>query len=140
MPRIESQSVRQTREAGAVAAATARSGDVIALIGALGAGKTEFVRGFVAHLTNHAEVHSPTFTLVNSYDTPAFAVHHFDFYRLKSAAELIEIGFEEYLWSGGVCLVEWADLFPGALPPHATAIRFTDGENGIRIIEMPQPQ
>jgi tRNA threonylcarbamoyladenosine biosynthesis protein TsaE len=132
--RFESSSVEQTRAAGAAIAAQTRAGDVIAMIGTLGAGKTEFVRGFVAALNPQAIVRSPTFSLVNSYATPGFTINHFDFYRLNRVDELTEIGFEEYLWGGGVCLIEWADLFPAVIPAHARRIRFTENEQGVRVI------
>jgi tRNA threonylcarbamoyladenosine biosynthesis protein TsaE len=134
--RIESTSVEQTRAAGASLAVKAALGDVYALIGTLGAGKTEFARGFVAALAPAAVVRSPTFSLVNSYATPLFAIHHFDFYRIVKLSELIEIGFEEYLWGGGVCLIEWADLFAEVLPVSTRMIRFSDGKGGGRVIEM----
>jgi tRNA threonylcarbamoyladenosine biosynthesis protein TsaE len=134
--RIVSNSVEETRAAGADLARKAGPGDVLALVGALGTGKTEFVRGFVASLAPGAVVRSPTFSLVNSYATPVFAIHHFDFYRIVKISELTEIGFEEYLWGGGVCLIEWADMFPQALPPHSRMIRFSDGEHGGRVIDI----
>jgi tRNA threonylcarbamoyladenosine biosynthesis protein TsaE len=134
--RIRTNSIDETRRAGADAAARASAGETYGLSGELGAGKTEFVRGFVAALDSSAGVRSPTFTLVNIYETPRFPVYHFDFYRLKSAAELVEIGFYEYTGGDGVCLIEWAGMFPDALPENTRMIRFAhDGETG-RIIEF----
>ena len=131
---IHSTSVEETRRAGARLAASAKAGDIYALIGELGTGKTEFVRGFVASLCAGCAVRSPTFTLVNIYDTPAYPVYHFDFYRLKKAEELIEIGFHEYVQGDGVCFIEWADMFPEAIPSAVQQIRFTDMGNGQRLI------
>jgi tRNA threonylcarbamoyladenosine biosynthesis protein TsaE len=131
---ILSTSVEETRKAGALLTQSAKAGDIYALIGELGTGKTEFVRGFVASLCAGCAVRSPTFTLVNIYDTPAFQVYHFDFYRLKKADELIEIGFHEYVQGDGVCFIEWADMFLEAIPSAVRQIKFIDQGNGQRLI------
>ncbi|MBN1129055.1 MAG: tRNA (adenosine(37)-N6)-threonylcarbamoyltransferase complex ATPase subunit type 1 TsaE [Chitinispirillaceae bacterium] len=130
-----SVSAAETRALGARAAASARPGDVFALEGDLGAGKTEFVRGFVAALSKEAAVRSPSFSILNIYETPAFPVCHFDFYRLADASELVETGFPDYAGSEAVCLVEWGTLFPGVLPPNTRIIRFRDRGNQTREIE-----
>ncbi len=133
---VETRSVEATRAEGARVAAVAVPGDIYALVGELGAGKTEFVRGFVAALAPEASVRSPSFTIVNVYETPRFPVYHFDFYRLSDPSELHEIGFAEYLAGGGVCLIEWADLVAGELPEEGVrVVRFTDPGEGIRVIE-----
>ena len=122
-------SVEETRRFGARVAAAAAAGDVFALEGDLGTGKTEFVRGFVASLAPKVIVRSPSFSIVNIYHTPAVPVYHFDFYRLNDPSELIEIGFDDYLAGNGICLIEWATMFPGALPADTRYLRFTD--NGV---------
>jgi tRNA threonylcarbamoyladenosine biosynthesis protein TsaE len=127
----------ETRAAGARLAAVARRGDTFALEGELGAGKTEFVRGFVAALDPEAGVRSPSFSILNIYETARFPVYHFDFYRLSDAAELGEIGFDEYVSGEGVCLIEWGTLFPEVLPPRTTIIRFRDLGASTREIELP---
>jgi tRNA threonylcarbamoyladenosine biosynthesis protein TsaE len=133
---IFSSSVEETREAGARLAQSARAGDVSALSGELGSGKTEFVRGFIAARCDTCAVKSPSFTIVNIYETPKYPVYHFDFYRLKKAQELVEIGFTEYIQGEGVCFIEWADMFPEVMPEDATSIRFTEKGNGRRIITI----
>jgi tRNA threonylcarbamoyladenosine biosynthesis protein TsaE len=132
---VHSASVEATRTAGAECARTVQAGAVLALCGALGTGKTEFVRGFVAALNPQAMVRSPSFTLVNVNETPRFPVYHFDFYRLGKAGELGEIGFYDYADGTGVCLVEWADMFLCELPGESTkVVRFSDtGENSREI-------
>jgi tRNA threonylcarbamoyl adenosine modification protein YjeE len=104
----------------------ARRGDVVAIAGDLGAGKTVFARGFVRALSGDAEeVPSPTFTLLQSYDArdPTLGqVHHFDLYRLGSADEVIELGFEEALTSG-VLLVEWPERLGRLLPAGCLQVR-----------------
>ena len=131
---IISHSVVETRKAGARVAATAQEGDVFALTGEIGSGKTEFVRGFVEALCGPAAVRSPTFSIVNIYEAPEFPLYHFDFYRLKKKEELVEIGFNEYVSGDGVTLIEWADMFPEVLPQGARHIRFVDkGDNEREI-------
>jgi len=105
-----------TLAAGAELAAELRAGDVIALTGGLGAGKTHFTKGLVRGLGGGDEVTSPTFTLVQDYRDGRLPVFHFDFYRMETPEEVIAMGWDEYLEAGGVCVVEWADRFPALLP------------------------
>jgi tRNA threonylcarbamoyladenosine biosynthesis protein TsaE len=133
--KITTRSVEETRELGARFAKASQPGCLYVLEGDLGAGKTEFVRGFVGALDPDAAVRSPSFSLCNIYKTGSFPVCHFDFYRLSDATELGEIGFDEYAAGDGVCLVEWGTMFPAVLPPHARVIRFMDQGAGIRDIE-----
>lgn len=128
--------VRETRDLGARLADDAKEGDCYVLEGDLGAGKTEFVRGFVAALAKPVSVKSPSFAILNIYETDRFPVYHFDFYRLSDASELFEIGFEEYVSGNGVCLIEWGTMFPAVLPKGATIIRFKDIGSDKREIEM----
>jgi tRNA threonylcarbamoyladenosine biosynthesis protein TsaE len=132
---FESSSVEQTRRAGACVASGAAEGGIYGLNGGLGCGKTEFVRGFVAGLNRDCSVRSPTFTLLNVYPAPRFEIYHFDFYRLSSPEELVEIGFADCLYAGGVVLIEWADRFEHLLPGTAREIRFTDLGGTGRLIE-----
>jgi len=97
-------------------AAVARAGDVIALNGDLGAGKTCFARGFIAALTGQAEeAPSPTFTLVQTYDSARGTIWHFDLYRLERAADALELGLEDAL-AEGISLIEWPARIAGLLP------------------------
>lgn len=102
--------------AGEALGAGLKAGDVIALTGGLGAGKTHFTMGLVRGLGGGEEVTSPTFTLVHEYFSGRLPVFHFDFYRIESEAEVTNIGWDEYLEAGGVCVVEWADRFPALMP------------------------
>ena len=91
-------------------------GDVVACYGDLGAGKTRFIKGICEGLGVQEHVASPTFIIVNEYRSGVLHVCHFDFYRLQSLDELREIGFEEYLNSDTICLIEWAEKVAEALP------------------------
>lgn len=99
-------------------AAELRPGDVVALCGQLGAGKTHVVKGILAGLGSNEEVTSPTFSLVHEYQKARLPVFHFDFYRMEHERELLNIGWDEYLDEPGIVIVEWADLFRHLLPPQ----------------------
>ena len=116
-------------------ATTLRRGDVLALSGDLGAGKTHFVKGLAAGLGAAASVTSPTFTLLHEYPGGHLPLYHFDFYRLDDADEALKIGLDEYLDGDGACVIEWAEKFPALLPPHTRWLRFTHREDGARVIE-----
>jgi tRNA threonylcarbamoyladenosine biosynthesis protein TsaE len=135
---VRSLSEEETVAAGENLGALLKAGDVVAIFGALGAGKTRFVRGVCRALGTGRNVSSPTFTLVHEYQAPALAVYHFDFYRIVSPAELTEIGFAEYLDRGdGVCLIEWADRVEPFLPRDRYDVRMRAGDGrDERIIEI----
>lgn len=131
---VVSSSVAETRSLGARLADASRAGDVFALEGDLGCGKTELVRGFMGYFDTSIIVRSPSFSIVNTYNAGCFDVYHFDFYRLSDQSELFEIGYEEYIAREGVCLIEWATMFPDALPENAKRIRLIDkGEDAREI-------
>ena len=121
---------------GQAVAATLRRGDVLGLSGDLGAGKTHFVKGIASGLRSDAAVTSPTFTLIHEYLGGRLPLYHFDFYRLDTEDEAIRLGLEEYLAGDGVCVIEWADKFPGVLPPQTRWLDFSiDGERQRTITE-----
>lgn len=99
----------ETIRTGATFAGDLTAGDIIALYGDLGTGKTQFVKGVCRGLGVAEHITSPTFVILNEYLGGKLPVYHFDFYRLRSRSELREIGFEEYLDGDGVCLLEWAN-------------------------------
>ena len=135
-----SGSTDETIALGRTVAATLLRGDVLALCGDLGAGKTHFVKGVAAGLGASASVTSPTFTLIHEYPGGRLPLYHFDFYRLEDEDEALKIGLDEYLDGDGACVIEWADKFPALLPPHTRWLRFTHSENGTRVIEeIPAP-
>ena len=110
-----SNSPEETEELGATLAGRLSAGTVVAFTGDLGAGKTAFVRGIARGLGISGRVTSPTFTIVNEYDGGRLPLFHFDMYRLSSAGELYDIGWEDYLARGGVCAVEWSEIVSDAL-------------------------
>ncbi|OHD12456.1 MAG: tRNA (adenosine(37)-N6)-threonylcarbamoyltransferase complex ATPase subunit type 1 TsaE [Spirochaetes bacterium GWD1_27_9] len=112
-----------------------KSGDVILLEGTLGAGKSIFARGLLAGLDVDSNVPSPTFTLVNEYKGK-YTIYHFDFYRLNDPFELYEIGFEDYIYSDGVSLIEWAEKGGDLIPTNSIKVTIkitSDNEREIVI-------
>jgi tRNA threonylcarbamoyladenosine biosynthesis protein TsaE len=114
----------ETRILGSEFIRNVPAGAVLSLIGDLGAGKTEFVKGLALGLGIDREVTSPTFTILHEYRGGRLALFHMDFYRLREERELDEIGFDEYLKAGGVCAIEWGDKFPDRLPPDSVKVFF----------------
>jgi tRNA threonylcarbamoyladenosine biosynthesis protein TsaE len=106
----------QTIALGAAFAEELRPGDVVALFGDLGTGKTRFVLGACRRLGTAGPVTSPTFTLVNEYDGSTGKIAHVDLYRIGSRAQLAELGLEEYFDGSAICFVEWADMAQDLLP------------------------
>lgn len=99
-------------------ASQAKPGDIYCLIGDLGVGKTIFSKGFAKGLGIDEHITSPTFTIVQEYDGP-MPLYHFDMYRIEDMDELEMIGYEDYFYGQGVCLVEWANNVPDAIPESA---------------------
>ena len=123
----------QTECIGRALAAQLRPGDVIACFGGLGAGKTALTRGIASGLGVTDAVTSPTYTIVNEYLSGRMPLFHFDMYRLTSSDELFDIGWEDYLRRGGVCVVEWSENVDDALEdPIVVRIEHTGGD-GRRI-------
>jgi len=129
-----SRSPDQTRIVAADFARTLTAGSVVKLIGDLGSGKTEFVKGMAKGLNCESLVTSPTFTLVHEYHGGRLPLFHMDLYRLDHEAELDNIGFEDYVRAGGVCVVEWADKFADRMPRNSAEIVLTILENNTRRI------
>ena len=127
-------SPEETELLGRRLAQTLQGGEIIAYLGELGAGKTAFTRGLAAGLGYKGRVTSPTFTIVNEYEGGRLPLFHFDMYRLNSADDLFDIGWEDYLARGGVCAVEWSENVADALPENTVRVRIDrDGDTGRRI-------
>ena len=104
---------------------------VIAFYGAMGAGKTTFIRALCEELGVKEPVTSPTFAIVNEYEGP---IYHFDFYRIKRLEEAYDMGFEDYIYSGHLCLIEWPELIEDLLPDNTVRVHITVDEDGTRTI------
>lgn len=124
---------QDTVNLGQKIATFAQKGDVFALYGTLGMGKTVFCRAFIQKLTDAKEVPSPTFTLLQTYSSENFEIYHFDLYRLKSPEEIFEIGMEEAMYDG-VSLIEWPEKMGNYLPQKAFIIKILPCEEGRKII------
>ena len=109
------QSVAETRALGEKLARQLRPGDVVLLEGELGAGKSELARGIARGLGVTETVTSPSFTILNVYESGRYPLYHFDWYRLESEEELYELGMDEYLGGDGIALVEWPGRCPEAI-------------------------
>ena len=131
---IQTHSPEETEAVGRMIAAKLLPGDIIAYYGDLGAGKTAFTRGLAAGLGVTEQVTSPTYTIVNEYLSGRMPLFHFDMYRLDSADDLFDIGWEDYLARGGVCAVEWSENVTDALPENTVWVRIArEGDTGRRI-------
>src|ERR1700759_1937352 len=91
--------------------------------GDMGAGKTTFIKSLCEYLGTRETVTSPTFSIVNEYRGDRSKIYHFDFYRLKNESEALDMGYEEYFYSGDYCFIEWPEKIPGLLPPTYAEIR-----------------
>ena len=136
MATFTSNSPRETEELGSRFAKDVRPGAVWALQGDLGAGKTQFTKGLVAGIGGSVEVTSPTFTILHEYGGGRLPVYHFDFFRLENATRLAQIGFDEYLFGNGICVIEWADRFADLIPDGAHWIRFEMKSAEQRLIHV----
>ena len=111
--------------------------NIIAFYGNMGAGKTTLIKNLCSKLGVCDEVNSPTFALVNEYQTETFdSIFHFDFYRIKSLEEVFDIGYEDYFYGGSLCLLEWPELIDPLMPEHFIKVEITLGDSDTsRIIK-----
>lgn len=104
--------------------------------GEMGAGKTTFINELCLALGVTEQTSSPTFSIVNQYDSPYGAIYHFDFYRLKDEVEALDMGYEEYFYSNDYCFVEWSEKIPNLIPSEHLQVRIEVLENKTRIIDI----
>ncbi len=109
---------------------------VFAFYGSMGAGKTTFIKAVCKQLGVSDAVTSPTFAIVNEYASDMGPVYHFDFYRIKNLAEVMDIGFEDYVYSGNLCLMEWPELIEELLPENTIKVNISVAEDGVRAVTM----
>ena len=121
--KYETNSPQETYNIGKQLAMSAKPGEVYALDGDLGAGKTVFTKGFAAGLGIREPVNSPTFTILQIYEQGSLPLYHFDVYRIEEPEEMEEVGLDDYLYGEGVCLIEWAVRIREILPAATRRIR-----------------
>ena len=119
---IETNSPDETENLGRKLASNAEPSQVFTLIGDLGVGKTVFTQGFAKGLDITEPITSPTFTIIQVYDEGRLPFYHFDVYRIGDIEEMDEIGYEDYIYSDGISLIEWANLIQEILPEHYTKV------------------
>ena len=107
---------------------------VFAFYGHMGAGKTTFIKAICEALGVDDVITSPTFAIVNEYTAQGRPVYHFDFYRIKKLEEVYDMGFEDYFYSGELCLIEWPELIEEVLPSDAVKVSIQEKEDGSRAI------
>lgn len=110
--------------------------DVVLFRGGMGAGKTTLISRIVAMLGAEDTVTSPTFALVNQYEGDSRRIYHFDFYRIERIEEVFDFGYEEYFYSGDLCLVEWPEKIEALLPDDAMVVRIEADDDQRRIFEI----
>ena len=110
---------------------------VFAFYGKMGAGKTTFIKAMCEELGVTDVINSPTFAIVNEYmDGKGEAIYHFDFYRIKRVEEVYDIGFDEYIYSGNLCLMEWPELIEQLLPEETVRVDIMENPDGTRVIRF----
>ena len=131
-----SNSSEETEAFGCRFAEKLKPGDVLALTGGLGSGKTQFVKGLVAGLSAATAATSPTFTLIHEYSGGRLPIYHFDFFRVEDGESAERLGLDDYFFGDGVSVIEWADRFPDLLPETARWIAFETKSETQRAITV----
>lgn len=134
--RFESSSPDDTEKLGFCLGSIAKKGYIVCLVGELGVGKTEFVKGFARGMGIEDQIVSPTFTIVNEY-MGKIPLYHFDVYRLDSVDEMYDLGYEEYFFGDGVTIIEWANQISEIIPGDNIAVTISkDMEQGVDYREI----
>ncbi len=135
---FESHSIAQTQRIGRALAAQLQADDVLVMLGDMGAGKSEFTRGLARGLGVTGYVTSPTFTILQVYDSGRLPLYHFDWYRLSNPEELYELSMDEYLQNGGVAVIEWPSRAQEAVPESYLEVELCPtGDDSRRITFTP---
>jgi len=134
---IKINSIDRIQEAAREFVAQMGDNKVFAFYGKMGAGKTTFIKAICEELGVEDVVNSPTFAIVNEYtDGEGEPIFHFDFYRIKKESEAYDIGFEEYVYSGHLCFMEWPELIEDLLPEDTVRVSIEELEDGSREVKF----
>nr|WP_243108387.1 tRNA (adenosine(37)-N6)-threonylcarbamoyltransferase complex ATPase subunit type 1 TsaE [Maliibacterium massiliense] len=136
---FEMTSAAQTARLGRHVARALAPGSVLALWGGLGAGKTVFTQGLAQGLGVDVPVTSPTYTLLHIYEQGRLALYHFDLYRLENPAQAQAIGFDDYAYADGVCVIEWPTRLAQMLPERRVDVTIEKGEGDVRTVAIDDP-
>ncbi len=134
--KIEIPSIDKIQEVAHQFAAEIGTNKLFAFYGKMGAGKTTFIKALCQELGVEDVITSPTFALVNEYTAGDGApIYHFDFYRIKKIEEVYDMGYEDYFYSGALCLMEWPELIEELLPRETVRVTITMNDDGARTLE-----
>ncbi len=135
---IKIQSLDNIREAANLFIENKGNGKVFAFYGKMGAGKTTFVKAICEALGVEDVITSPTFAIVNEYQSTKTdqPIYHFDFYRIKKLEEVFDMGYEDYFYSGSLCFLEWPELIEDILPQDVVKVKISEQEDGSRLVEF----
>ena len=131
---IRIQNLNTIREAAQTFISHIGTARVFAFYGKMGAGKTTFVKAICEELGSEDVITSPTFAIVNEYSGEGKPIYHFDFYRIKKLEEVYDMGYEEYFYSGALCLIEWPELIEDVLPDDAVRVTIEEQPDGSRLV------
>lgn len=135
--KITISSLDAINEAAKQFVAAMGSNRVFAFYGNMGAGKTTFIKALCTELGVDDVITSPTFAIVNEYTAgDGSPIYHFDFYRIKKLDEVYDMGYEDYFYNGGLCLIEWPELIESLLPEDAVEVHIAEQPDGTRTIEF----
>ncbi len=133
---IKIDSIEQIHEAAQQFIEEMGNNNIFAFYGKMGAGKTTFIKAVCEQLGVTDVINSPTFAIVNEYlDGKGKPIYHFDFYRIKKASEVRDIGFDDYIYSNALCFMEWPELIEDNLPEETVKIRIEEMNDGSRVIQ-----
>lgn len=136
MKNITIESLAQLDEVAQLIIDELQGRSVVLFRGGMGAGKTTLISRIVALLGADDTVTSPTFALVNQYEGLKHRIYHFDFYRINRIEEVFDFGYEEYFYSGDLCLVEWPEMIEALIPDDAMVVKIEVGDNDERIFQI----